>query len=201
MVRPLLERDDMSTINAPRVIAELSALHDAYERALCANDVPALKGFFWDSPQVVRYGLTEHLYGAESVARYRDSHAPNFTDRRIVRREILALDANHASIMCELSQLIHGQRRHSRQSQVWCRFSGYGWRIVSAHVSQALPAPGTSLGWESYVNETAAAIGLPLHSSHREGVIQNLQRAASLAAPLLALQLPADTSGAPVFVA
>lgn len=200
MVRPLLESDDMSKINAPRVIAELTALHDAYERALATNDVPALKGFFWDSPHVVRYGPSEHLYGAEAVARYRDAHAPNFTERRIVRREILALDADHASIMCELTQLIHGQPRHSRQSQVWCRFSGNGWKIVSAHVSQVVPPPGSSLGWESYVNEAAAAVGLPLHPSHRQGVIQNLHRAATLAAPLLALQLPVDTSSAPVFV-
>ncbi len=200
MVRTLLESDDMPKINAPRVIAELTTLHDAYERALAANDVSALKAFFWDSPHVVRYGVSEHLYGVEAVSRYRDNQAPIFSERQIIRREILALDLDHGSIMCELTQLIHGQRRHSRQSQVWCRFSGYGWKIVTAHVSQAVPAAGTSLGWETYVNEAAAAVGLPLHPSHRQGVIQNLHRAATLAAPLLALQLPLEASPAPVFV-
>jgi hypothetical protein len=199
MVRTLLETEGMPKINAPHIVGELAALHDAYERALAANDVPALKAFFWDSPHVVRYGASEHLYGTDAVSRYREGHTPVFTNRQIVRREILTLGPDLASIMCELSQTVAGQERHSRQSQTWHRFPETGWRIVAAHVSQATPPAGASLGWEAYVTEAAAALGLPVHPAHRPGVIQHLQRAASLAGPLLALNLPLDVDPAPIF--
>ena len=39
----------MSTVNDPAVISEITALHDAYEHALAANDVATLTRFFWDS--------------------------------------------------------------------------------------------------------------------------------------------------------
>ncbi|MES2697248.1 MAG: AtzH-like domain-containing protein, partial [Verrucomicrobiota bacterium] len=142
----------MPEINAPAIVAELATLHDAYERALAAHDVPALTAFFWDSPHTVRYGVNEHLYGAEALAAYRNSAPPVFTDRALVRRSILVLGDDMASIMSELSQKIFGQPRHSRQSQVWVRFPGLGWKIVSAHVSNALTTPSASApAFDAYV--------------------------------------------------
>jgi hypothetical protein len=190
----------MPEINAPAIVEELTVLHDAYERALAANDVPALTAFFWDSPHIVRYGVNEHLYGAEAVAAYRQGNAPAFTERTLLRRSILALGDDTASIMCELSQKIFGQPRHSRQSQVWVRFREFGWKIVSAHVSNALTPPSLlAPAWDSYVDQTAAALGLPLDREHRPGVILSLQRTAAVAAPLLAFALPGDTELAPTF--
>src|SRR4051812_14902366 len=112
----------MLTPNNPTVVAEISALHDAYERSLIANDIPALNGFFWDSPDTVRYGVNEQLYGAEAVALYRQGNTPSFTDRVLERRAVLALGDDVASVMCELSQKVGGQLRHLRQSQTWARF-------------------------------------------------------------------------------
>jgi hypothetical protein len=191
----------MPEINAPAVVAELTALHDAYERALAANDVAALTAFFWDSPHIVRYGVNEHLYGAESLAAYRQASKPVFTERTLLRRAILAIGEDTASIMCELSQKVFGQPRHSRQSQVWVRFPGLGWKIVSAHVSNALTAPAGSASWDAYVDQSAAALGLPLDPAHRPGVIQSLQRTSAIAAPLLAFAVPGDADIAPVFTA
>jgi len=191
----------MSDHSAPAVVVEISALHDAYERALAANDVDALVGFFWDSPHVVRFGINEHLYGSEAIVAYRHGQAPVFTERKLTRRTIVALGSDVASVMCELSQKIRGEPRHSRQSQVWSRFPGLGWKIVSAHVSHTLVAPpASSVSWEAYADQTAAALQLPLDPAHRPGVIQNLQRAALIATPLLAFELPAETELAPVFV-
>lgn len=205
MVRSLLNSPRMPEINAPAVVAEIAALHDAYERALAANDVPALNAFFWDSPHIVRYGVNEHLYGAEALAAYRQANAPAFTERRLLRRAILAIGDDTASVMSELSQKILGQPRHSRQSQVWVRFPELGWKIVSAHVSNALttPAAGTASppAWEAYVDSAAAGLGLPLDRAHRPGVVQQLQRTATLAAPLLAFPLPGEAEPAPVFTA
>jgi hypothetical protein len=189
----------MPEINAPAVVAELTALHDRYERALAANDVPTLTAFFWDSPHTVRYGVNEHLYGAESLAAYRQASAPVFTERTLLRRVILALGEDTASVMCELSQKVFGQLKHSRQSQVWVRFPGLGWKIVSAHVSNALTAPESPAAWDAYVDQTAAALGLRLDPAHRPGVILSLQRTAAVAAPLLAFPLAGDPDLAPVF--
>ncbi len=187
----------MSEINNPAVIAEITALHDAYERALAANDIPALNAFFWDSPHLVRYGVNEHLYGAEQVAAYRQNHTPAFTERKILRRSIVALGPDHVSVMSELSQKIAGQPRHSRQSQVWVRLPEVGWKVVAAHVSNTLSA---ATSWDAYADQAAAALNLPLAPEHRLGVIQNLQRSAAILAPLLATPLPADAEIAPVFV-
>jgi Protein of unknown function (DUF3225)/Protein of unknown function (DUF4089) len=189
----------MSDLNAPAVVAEIEALHDAYERALATNDVDALVGFFWDSPHVVRFGVSEHLYGADAISAYRQGHTPNYTDRKLLRRTIVTLGTNVASVMCELSLVVLTQPRHSRQSQTWARFPDAGWKIVAAHVSNALRPPPEL--WETYTDRVSAAIGLPIAAPHRSGVIQNLARSATIAAPLLAFALPAEIESAPVFTA
>jgi hypothetical protein len=190
----------MVLINSPEVVAELSRLHDAYERALAANDVAALNTFFWDSPHTVRFGVNEHLYGVEAVAAYRRSHTPVFTDRVLQRRTIVSFGTDFASIMSEFTQKIAGQLRHSRQSQVWAQVADSGWKIIGAHVSNALTAPVSAANWDAYVDQAAAALGLPLDPAHRPGVIQNLQRASAIVAPLTNFTLPPATEIAPVFM-
>jgi hypothetical protein len=54
--------------------------------------------------------------------------------------------------------------------------------------------------WAGYVDRTAAAMHLTLEPAHREGVIQNMARAAAIAAPLLEFSLPVPAELAPVFV-
>jgi hypothetical protein len=71
---------------------------------------------------------------------------------------------------------------------------------VSAHVSNALVGPPQAGSWEGYADQVAAALQLPLAAAHRTGVAQNLQRAAAVAAPLLAVELPSTSEIAPVFV-
>lgn len=189
----------MPEINAPAIVAELSTLHDAYECALAANDVPALNAFFWDSPHIVRYGVNEQLYGAEAVAAYRQGNPPLFTERKLLRRAILALGDDVASLMCELTQNVFGQPRHTRQSQVWIRFPKLGWKIVSAHVSHTLAPPAGSVAWDSYLDHTAAVLGLPIDRAERAGVVKTLIRTAAIASPLLAFAVPADAEIGPVF--
>lgn len=189
----------MSTVNDPAVISEIAALHDAYECALAANDVATLTRFFWDSPEVVRYGVIEHLYGAEQIKAYRVANAVVITERKLLRRTIVTFGSDLASVMCEFSQVARGKPGHSRQSQTWVRFPAIGgWRIVAAHVSLALPLPESE--WAAYADRAAVALALPLAVSHRPGVVQNLERAAAIAAPLLAHPLPDGTEPAPVFV-
>jgi hypothetical protein len=189
----------MPEINTPDVVAEVTQLHEAYEKALLGNDVAALGNFFWDSPHVVRFGVNEQLYGAEALAEYRRSSSPVFTDRRLIRRSVLALGRDVASVMSEFEQKVFGQPRHNRQTQTWVRFPEIGWKIVAAHVSNALVGPPQAGSWEGYADQVAAALRLPLSPDHRPGVAQNLQRAAAIAAPLLALDLPSTSEAAPIF--
>src|SRR5258708_7070774 len=187
----------MPTVNDPAVIAEIATLHDAYESALAVNDIETLIRYFWDSPEVVRYGVIEHLYGAEEIKAYRKSNAVVVTDRRLLQREIVTFGSDCASVMCEFSQVARGKVGHSRQSQTWIRFPDAGWRIVEAQVCLAPPPPVGA--WAGYAQRAAAVLALPLAARHRPGVEQNLERAAAIVAPLLALTLPADTEVAPVF--
>lgn len=188
----------MLPLNDPQILAEVGALHDAYENALIANDVVTLNASFWDSPLAVRFGVSEHLYGAEAIAAYRQDKPPVLVDRRVTRRTIVAFGADMASVMCELSQTVANQPRHSRQSQLWVRFPEVGWKIVGAHVSHALPSGADA--WTPYVDRAARALDLVIDPAHRPGVVQNLQRAAALAGPLLDFKLPDTSELAPVFV-
>jgi hypothetical protein len=188
----------MLPLNDPAIIAEITTLHDAYEHALITNDVAALNASFWNSPHVVRFGVSEHLYGAEAIAAYRSDSRPALADRQITRRTITVFGSDMASVMCELSQTVGGEPRHSRQSQVWVRFPEVGWKIAAAHVSHALNNSAAAV-WGNYADRSAAAVGLPLDPAHRLGVVQNLQRAAALATPLLEFLLPTDAELAPIF--
>ena len=187
------------TQNDAALVQELERLHDAYERALAANDVEALNAYFWDSPHVVRYGVAEQLYGTAELRAYRQGHTPPFTERRIARREISVFGSTFASVMSEIEMLIGGVRRSSRQSQAWVHIPAVGWRIVSAHVSVPITAREGS-PWGAYADAMAVVLGLPLAADHRPGVVANLERTAAIAAPLLTFTLPGDTEPAPIFI-
>lgn len=186
-------------LNDPALVQELTRLHDLYEMALIKNDVAVLNQFFWDSPATVRFGVNEHLYGAQAVAAYRQGNAPVFSDRTMVRRTVLVVGDSTASIMCEFTLRVFGQLKHSRQSQLWIRLPELGWKIAHAHVSNALTAPAEKGSWEAFVDQAAAAAGLPLDPVHRPGVIQNLERAAIIVQPLLAVKFADDVELAPTF--
>lgn len=124
-------------INRPDVLAEITALFDAYEQALIGNDIAALDGFFWESPLIVRYGNGENLYGIEALRAFRAARPTNDLARTLTRTVITTFGRDFATTNTEY------QRRSSglvgRQSQTWCRLEP-GWRIVSAHVSFLPPA-------------------------------------------------------------
>jgi ketosteroid isomerase-like protein len=181
--------------NDPTVIAEVTAEFEAYERALLANDVDALTGFFWDSPDAIRYGVNEHLYGAAAIAEFRKNRVINFTDRTPLRTTVLAFGADTAVTMYEYTVNLSGQPRHGRQTQVWIRVPDLGWRIAAAHVSNTPPAPS----WPGYIDQAAAALRLPIDPAFKPGVALNLERTAAIASPLLAFPLPDSLEPAHVF--
>ena len=118
------------SINDPDVIAELRALHARYEEALVTNNVEKLVEMFWRDPRVMRFGVTENLYGYKEIDSFRHARPSTNLARSIDRIGIVSFGKDFGSITLEFQR---GAQR-GRQSQVWVRFPE-GWRIVSAHVS------------------------------------------------------------------
>lgn len=122
-------------INDPATVAELAALYPLYETALVTNDVPTLTAMFWDSPHVMRFGVTENLYGTTELEAFRKSRPSTALARSVKRIDIVAFGTDHGSITLEFERTTpDGRIIKGRQSQVWARLPE-GWRIVAAHVS------------------------------------------------------------------
>ncbi|HRE79924.1 MAG TPA: DUF3225 domain-containing protein [Opitutaceae bacterium] len=191
----------MLSINSPEIVTEVTACVEAYERALVANDVEALRDFFWDSSHAIRYGATEQLYGAEEITAFRQARVVNFAERLPLRLTVTALGTELAVAMLEFSVRTARAHRHGRQTQVWAKVSSHRWQITHAHVSY-LPEPSSlSLPFApADVQAQAAVLGLSLDPAHLPGVVQNLQMIASMVAPLMDIDLPPEIEIAPVFV-
>ena len=120
-------------INLPEVVAEVTAAFNRYEVALNSNDVPTLDAIFWDSAQVIRYGIGENLYGAAEVAAFRAARPSRGLLRTISRTVITTFgrDFATASTRCGGES---APGKIGRQMQSWVRLPE-GWRVVAAHVS------------------------------------------------------------------
>lgn len=126
-------------INDPATLAELAALYPLYETALVTNDVPTLTAMFWESPHVMRFGVTENLYGTAELEAFRIARPSVGLARTIKRLDIVAFGTDYGSITLEFERTTppgdpDGRLIKGRQSQVWARLPE-GWRIVAAHVS------------------------------------------------------------------
>ena len=122
----------MITINIPSVVQEVSEIFEQYEDALVGNDVTVLDALFWNSPQTIRYGATENLYGFEQIQSFRSGRSPIGLERQILRTVITTYGEDFATTNIEFQRA--GSNRMGRQSQTWVKFP-QGWKVVSAHVS------------------------------------------------------------------
>ncbi|MGJ3241687.1 MAG: AtzH-like domain-containing protein [Opitutales bacterium] len=178
----------------------------AYEQALQANDEATLESMFHDSPETVRFGPTENLFGAEAIKSFRRNRKPVDLARKVDRMECLVLDADHGIVNLCFTRIVAGESRLGRQSQVWKRFGAAGWKVVSAHVSYLeeprVNAADDSLSaedWETYVRLASQLAELPIADSSLRGVVDTLRTTARVAKPLLAFDLPEGSEMAPVF--
>ena len=118
-------------VNDPQVIAQVRAAFDAYERALMADDLPAMDALFHPAPGTVRYGVGEVLYGIDEIRAFRNGRGGS-PQRRLARVEIATYGDDFATANAEFHR--EDSPRRGRQSQSWVRFAD-GWKVVSAHVS------------------------------------------------------------------
>lgn len=119
-------------INRPDIRAEVEAAFTRYETALVSNDVAVLDALFWASPQTIRYGPAESLYGRDEILAFRKARPAAGLDRTLRRTVITTFGTDTATANTEFTR--PGTDRVGRQSQTWVRLPE-GWRIVSAHVS------------------------------------------------------------------
>ena len=122
----------MTKMNDQKVLAQVKAAFDRYERALNDNDVPVLNELFWRSDSTVRYGIAEELYGYEAIAGFRAARAVTDLRRELTRVVITSYGEDFATASCEYRRVESGKR--GRQMQTWMR-TPEGWKIVAAHVS------------------------------------------------------------------
>ncbi|SEN06388.1 Protein of unknown function [Actinacidiphila rubida] len=120
-------------VNRPEVVAEVTALADAYEAALTGNDIPVLDALFWNDPHTVRLGAGEELFGADEIAAFRRSRPAAGLDRTRTRTEVTTFGTDLAVTTTVFVR--DAVRGVGRQSQTWVRLPE-GWRVVAAHVSQ-----------------------------------------------------------------
>jgi hypothetical protein len=118
-------------IDDPAVLAEVTAAFHEYERALMADDVPAMDRLFADAPTTVRYGIGEVLYGADAIREFRKGRGGS-PRRRLGRVAITTYGDSFATANAEFFR--ERSERRGRQSQTWVKFAD-GWKVVSAHVS------------------------------------------------------------------
>ena len=118
-------------IDRPDVIAEVTVAFEAYERALVANDVDRILGFFAD--RAVRFGIADQQVGLAEQARWRRAQGPLPAGRRLKDTIIHAYGESTAIVTTLFGY--PGSDVLGRQTQTWVRLPG-GWRIVTAHVSE-----------------------------------------------------------------
>jgi hypothetical protein len=122
-------------INDPTTVAEVTERFEAYERALGANDLTTLDGFFWDSPLALRYGVGENLTGIDMIRAFRKGRVGGSPPRALHNTVITTWGRDFATTNTEFLRVSRNQT--GRQTQVWVRMAE-GWRIVAGHVSMLL---------------------------------------------------------------
>ena len=120
-----MHRDD------PAVVAEVTAAFEAYERALVANDVDRILGFF--AGDAVRFGIADQQAGVGEQRRWREAQPPLPPGRTLKDTTIQTYGADVAVVTTMFGY--PDSALTGRQSQTWVRLPA-GWRIVTAHVSE-----------------------------------------------------------------
>ena len=119
-------------INDPKVLVEVTAAFERYEKALVTNDVAVLDELFFDDPNTIRYGVGENLYGSDEIKAFRAARSPAGLVRKLDRTRITTYGDDFATANTLFVR--EGGTKLGRQSQTWVRTAA-GWRVVSAHVS------------------------------------------------------------------
>lgn len=120
-------------IDIPEVLVEVRREFERYEMSLVTNDVDALDLFFLDSPNAVRYGGGENLYGYSEIRAFRAARSAVGL-ARMLERTVITTYGRDFAVASTLFYRASALGKIGRQTQAWVRIP-QGWRIVAAHVS------------------------------------------------------------------
>ena len=120
-------------IDLPEVVAEVREAFALYEKALVANDVPALNAMFRADARTIRYGAGEILYGYDAIKAFRAARSPVALGRTLSRTAITTYGREFA-VAATLYERPSAPGKIGRQMQTWVKFPE-GWRVAAAHVS------------------------------------------------------------------
>jgi len=119
-------------VNDPETLAAVSNAFHRYEQALMTNDLVVLDELFLDSPETLRFGSTENLYGIAAIRAFRAARIGGSPQRTAKATIITAYGLDVATANTEFG--CANETHLGRQSQVWVRTAD-GWRIACGHVS------------------------------------------------------------------
>ncbi|RST85402.1 oxalurate catabolism protein HpxZ [Aquibium carbonis] len=118
-------------VNDPHTLAEATAIFEAYETALLANDNATLEAMFLPSDQTIRYGVAEVQHGFEEIRAFRKAQAPF---ERTLSRTVITTYGKDFAIASTLFHRDDFPGEVGRQMQSWVRTAD-GWKVAAAHVS------------------------------------------------------------------
>lgn len=118
-------------VDDPKTLTEVTAVFEAYEKALLDNDAETLDAMFLTSEKTVRYGVAEIQYGIGEVRRFRALQKP-FT--RSLSRTLITTYGSSVAIASTLFRRDDFPGEIGRQMQTWIRTDD-GWKVAAAHVS------------------------------------------------------------------
>lgn len=122
-------------VDRPEVLAEVTEQFERYEQALMDGDVQTVVGFFAEG--AVRFGVADHQVGLAEQLAWRATQPALPPGRRLHNTRIVGYGTDLAVVTTFFSY--PGSVLTGRQSQTWVRLP-VGWRIVTAHVSEAAMA-------------------------------------------------------------
>jgi len=117
-------------INNTKVLSEITAQFNLYQKALIDNNIEVLNKLFWDKSLTVRFGISENQYGHAAISEYRKTVNEPIVEQWIEHSIITTYGSDAATTNIDFKR----EGFNGRQSQTWIRMRE-GWRIVSAHVS------------------------------------------------------------------
>lgn len=120
-------------VDLPQTVAEVTAVFAGYEEALVTDDHESITGYFWISPDTVRFGIADRQAGIEEIRDWRRQQPPFPPGRKLFDTRISTFGTDYAVVTTLFAY--PGGNAVGRQTQSWTRFP-VGWRIVSAHVSE-----------------------------------------------------------------
>ncbi|WP_288821208.1 oxalurate catabolism protein HpxZ [uncultured Leclercia sp.] len=119
-------------INKASTLEEIRQAVDTYNLALVSNDLETVNQLFMRSPDVIRYGQHENLYGYEQIAAFRAARPAGPKPRQVTAVHIVSAGDDFGVANVEF--IVPGKAEPGRQTQTWARLPE-GWRIIGAHVS------------------------------------------------------------------